>query len=114
MVNGGEETQSAWRETKRRESAGCNERSEKVRDRNREVKSYSGNDVVAMETLSSIRLFHRCLVGIFKQPCSLVGSLEQKAIDWLTYVNVKGRAIASCHPPRVVLSLPSVFPSDCS
>lgn len=32
---------------------GWNERTERVRDRNRERKSYSGNDVVAMETLSS-------------------------------------------------------------
>ena len=39
------------------------ERTERVRDRNRERKSYSGNDVVAMETLSSVRLLHRCLVG---------------------------------------------------
>lgn len=34
--------------------------------RKRERNSYSGNDVVAMETLSSARLLHRCLVGIFK------------------------------------------------
>lgn len=38
-----------------------------MRDRNSEKeKSYSGNDVVAMETLLSVRLLHRCLVGIFK------------------------------------------------
>lgn len=29
-----------------------------------ERKSYSGNDVVAMEMLYSARLLHRCLVGI--------------------------------------------------
>lgn len=30
----------------------------------RERKSYSGNDVVAMEMLCSARLLHKCLVGI--------------------------------------------------
>lgn len=32
----------------------------------RERKSYSGNDVVAMEMLCSARLLYRCLVGIIK------------------------------------------------
>lgn len=56
------------------ESRRRNERTERVRDRNREKKSYSGNDVVAMETLSSVRLLHRCLVGLFKglQPIAAV------------------------------------------
>ncbi len=54
---------------------GWDERTERVRDRNRERKSYSGNDVVAMETLSSdystgaswvfFKELHR-LVGAFK------------------------------------------------
>lgn len=32
----------------------------------RERKSYSGNDVVAIEMLSSARLLYRCLVGIIE------------------------------------------------
>lgn len=32
----------------------------------RERKSYSGNDVVAMEMLCSARLLHKCLVGIIE------------------------------------------------
>lgn len=32
----------------------------------RERKSYSGNDVVAMEMLCSARLLHMCLVGIIE------------------------------------------------
>lgn len=46
----------------------------------RERKSYSGNDVVAMEMLYSARRLHRCLVGIIKA----IFLLDHKTIDWET------------------------------
>ena len=62
----------------KRESMGSSGRLEKVTDRKgskRDIKSYSSNDVVAMETLSSVRLLHRCHKGIFKRALRIGGGL---------------------------------------
>lgn len=43
----------------------------------REIKSYSGNDVVAMEMLYSARLLHRRVVGIIKD----IFLLDHETVD---------------------------------
>lgn len=59
------QTEKKEAEKQRKQSV---ERKDRESERQCERKSYSGNDVVAMEMLSSVRLLHRCLLGIFKGP----------------------------------------------
>lgn len=57
-------------------------RKDRESERQGKRKSYSGNNVVAMEMLSSVRLLHRCLVGIFKGLQGLVELYETERTEY--------------------------------